>query len=147
MYTWTPADWILIIGAIFAGITSTIGAWHARKANNKATVAAEKSDIAAGKADAAAERAINVENRATVNSNKLDEIHTLTNGNLSRTQEELEQVTRQRDYLDKLVIELTARCTPGTLEKAKKDLDQKQAQIGKRRKTDLERKEDRINSK
>lgn len=120
----------MIITAIFGGIVSCIGAWNARQARNASTEVRDKQNIVAEKAEKVAEKAED-------NSTKLDQIHSLTNGNLSRTQEELEQAIRRRDFLEKVLIELTSNCPPGTLETATKNVEIKQAQIGKRRKSDV----------
>ena len=135
MNTWTPSDYVLVIGAIFTGLCSLVAAIKATKADNKATIAAQKSDIAAIEAKAVSEK-------ANENSQKIDEVHHLTNGNLSRTQEELEIEKRKNEWLEKLITELTDNCPPGELDKAKKNLLAKQAKIGKRRKTDVTRAED-----
>lgn len=132
MDNWGPADYVMVISAIFTGIASTIAAIRATKADNKATVAAEKSDLAAEKAEL-------VSNTAQVNTEKLDEIHHLTNGNLSKTQDELELEKRKNAFLEKVIIEITAECPSGTLDKAKKNVEMKEAKIGKRRKNDLKR--------
>lgn len=141
-HVWSPSDVVMILTAVFTGICSVIAAWKANQSNKKADLAAYKSDIAAHSAQV-------VSDKADDNGAKLDEIHTLTNGNLSRTQEELDQTIKMKNFLEKLVIELTTDCPPGTLEKARKNVESKEAQIGKRRKTDIKgdgnnRKEDRI---
>ena len=114
-HSWSPSDVVMVLTAIFTGICSVIAAW-------KATKSEKKSEIIAAKADD--------------NASKLNTIHSLTNGNLTRTQIELEAEKRRNSYLEKLVVELTDGSPPGTLEKAKKTVESKQAKIGKRRKTD-----------
>ena len=135
MDNWSPSDVVMIITAVFGGLCSLVAAIKATSANNKATVAAQKSDIAAIKAQ-------ETQNKANENSLKIDEVHTLTNGNLTKTQEELEVERRRSAFLDKLVTELTDNCPPGELEKAKKRVEEKQAKIGRRRKSDQKREED-----
>ena len=47
-------------------------------------------------------------------------------------------------YLEKLLVEVTARCPEGELDKAKKSLEEKEAKIGKRRRSDLKREQDLV---
>jgi len=139
----------MIITAVFGGIVSCIGAWNARQARNASTevrdnqnIVAKKSDIAAEKADVAAKKAEETATRAEENSKKLNEVHTLTDGNLTRTQAQLEQERRKNQFLEDLVMELTSKCGPDEIEIARKRVAEKQAKIGKRRKTDVVRQED-----
>lgn len=131
MTAWSPSDVVMILTAFFAGVGGLISAWKSTQTKNIATeVRAEQKFVAA--------KAEQVAAKAEENNQKLDEVHSLTNGNLSRTQEELDAAIKRRDFLEKLVIEITAACPPGTLEKASKAIELKQAQIGKRRRSDLQ---------
>lgn len=111
----------MVISAIFGGLVSLINTYYTNK--NRSEIVKAKEVV-------------------QENSQKIEEVHSLTNGNLSKTQEELEQERRKTDYLEKLVTELTDNCPPGKLDEAKKNVEKKAAKIGKRRKTDLTRAED-----
>jgi hypothetical protein len=130
IHSWGPADYVMVIGAVFTGLCSLVAAIRATKSDSKATTAAQKSEIAAHKADIVAEM-------ASDNSDKLDSIHRLTDGNLTKTQDQLEQEKRKNSYLEDLVIELTTHCGPNEIERAKRRVLENQAKIGKRRKTDI----------
>jgi|SRR6266850_3071796 len=120
-HNWSPTDVVLIITSISGGICSIIAALRATKASEKAD---------------------QVANNQIVNSQKLDEVHTLANGNLTKAQEELEMVKRQKEFLDKLVIELTSNSPVGLLEDARKRVETKLAEVGKRRRSDVSRSDD-----
>lgn len=141
-HTWTPSDFVMIITAIFGGIVSCIGAWNARQAKNVSTEVRDKQNIVAEKADVAARKAEETAKKADDNSKKLNEVHSLTDGNLTKTQAQLEQERRKNQFLEDLVIELTSKCGPDEIEVAKKRVNERQAKIGKRRKTDVIRQED-----
>jgi hypothetical protein len=115
-HTWSPADVVMVISSVFAGFTGLIAAWRAGRSENK-------SDLVVKKADQ--------------NSEKLDDIHTLTNGNLSRTQEDLDLARKRLSFLEKVLAEISDKCTPGVIDAAKKKVEEKQAAIGKRRRADL----------
>jgi hypothetical protein len=120
-HNWNPSDYVMVITAastgLFTGICSIIAAWKATKSDNKSSIVVEKADI---------------------NGQKLDDIHALTNGNLSKTQNELDYERKRRVFLDKVLMELADKCPAGLLDEAKKTVMEKEAAIGKRRRSDLE---------
>lgn len=116
-HSWSPSDVVMILTALFGGLCSLVAAIKATKSDNKSSIVSEKADI---------------------NGQKLDEIHTLTNGNLSKTQEELDLVKKRAEYQDKLILELADCTPPGCLDDAKKRVEAKLAEVGNRRKSDLE---------
>ena len=68
MNAWSPSDVAMIITAVFAGIGSLITIWKTTQTKSLVKTATEQSKI---------------------NEQKIDEVHSLTDGNLSRTQAEL----------------------------------------------------------
>lgn len=139
---WGPQGWVLIIGAIFVGITNVISAYFANRAKIVATEVRDKQEIVRQKAEQVEKKADLVASKAEDNSRKIDRVHELTDGNLSRVQDELSLEKKKNSFLEKLIIEITAECPQGTLDKAKRNIEVKEAKIGKRRRSDLTRADD-----
>lgn len=116
MHNWSPSDVVMILTALFGGLCSLVAAIKATKSENKSSIVSEKADV---------------------NGQKLDEIHTLTNGNLTKTQAELDLAKKRVEYQDKLLLELADCTPPGCVDEAKKRVETKLAEIGNRRKSDL----------
>lgn len=115
-HVWTPADVVLILTTVTTGVCSIIAAL-------KATKSARSSKV--------------VEHRAFDNARKLDTIHSLTNGNLCRVQEELEITRRNNEYLELVVDELRSKCGDHRIEDAKRLITERLAMVGGRRKEDV----------
>jgi hypothetical protein len=126
-HNWSPGDYAMVITAIFTGlftgICSVIAAIKATRSDNKSSIVVQKADI---------------------NGQKLDDIHVLTNGNLSRTQEELTLAKKRLSFLEKVLAEVADKCTPGVIDTAKRRVEERQAVIGKRRREDLENSRDEV---
>lgn len=105
----SATEWVLIITTISTGICSIIAAI---KGNNASKVTTE--------------------NKVT-----LEKVHQLTNGNLSKTQDELIEERRKREYLEDVILELLDAAPSGTLERVKSKVDAKKAAIGNRRREDI----------
>lgn len=115
-HSWTPADMVMVLSAIFTGVCSIIAALKATKSEKTSKV---------------------IENKAFDNSMKLDSIHSLANGNLSRAQEDLENARKNNEYLELVIDELRAKCGDHRIEDAKRVTTERLAMVGGRRKEDL----------
>lgn len=122
-HAWSPSDWVLVLGAVFAGLVSVITAW---KTNQTKKVVEEVQPLI----KAAVEQ-------SRVNEEKIDQVHDLTNGNLGRAQAELDVAKRRVAFLERLLATLADECRPGAIEQAKLRVEAEQATVGKRRKADL----------
>jgi len=120
---WGPADWVMVIGAVFAGIVSIV---NSIKTNQTKKIVVESQ--------AQIEHAVE---QSKVNEEKIDIVHSLTNGNLTRTQQDLDLARRRLSFLEKVLAEISDKCTPGTIDSAKRKVEEGQAKIGKRRISDM----------
>lgn len=114
-HNWTPADMVMVISAIFTGVCSIIAALKATKSEKISKV---------------------VSSKATDNSDKLDSIHSLTDGNLTRTQQELELEKIKNAHLQRIIIELSEECPKDKIAAVMKKVNEEEAKIGKRRRSD-----------
>lgn len=105
----TATEWVLIITTVTTGICSIIAAIKGTSASR-----------------------VTNENKTT-----LDKVHQLTNGNLTKTKDELIEERRKREYLEDVILELLDTAPSGTLEHVKARVDAKKAAIGNRRKEDI----------
>lgn len=71
------------------------------------------------------------------NNAKLANIQSVANGNVSELKEELKLNRAKREYLEKVIVALADQLPKGALEKARLEVDKKEAIIGHRRKEDL----------
>lgn len=101
----TATDYVLIIGAICSGFCSIIAAW--------------KSNTGVKVATAAKEIAVDSKQLATDNSEKLEGIHNLANGNLSEVKNQLGIALRRNDYYQAVINELLDKLPPNTMDEVK----------------------------
>lgn len=106
----------MVIGAIFAGVVSIITTFRTNQTKKIVEEGVQQSKK---------------------NEQKIDEVHNLTNGNLSRANEEKDILQKRLSFLEKVLAEVTDKCTPGVIDAAKRKVEETQAAIGKRRKEDL----------
>lgn len=102
--TGTSSEYALLITAIFTGICSVIAAFKSNKGSN----------LAVG------------------NKEKLEEIHNLTNGNLSEVKEQRDLALTRNEYLQKLIFKLLDRLPPDTLLKVQSELKARRSDIQRR---------------
>jgi hypothetical protein len=105
----SATEWVLIITTISTGICSIIAAIKGTSASK-----------------------VTNENKVT-----LDKVHQLTNGNLTKTKDELLEERKKREYLEDVILELLDKAPSGTLEQIKAKVDAKKAAIGNRRREDI----------
>jgi 5-bromo-4-chloroindolyl phosphate hydrolysis protein len=87
----TTTEWLVIIAAIGVVLVNVVNAYHT---NSKVDAAR----------DQARETAILTEETADSTGKKLDEIHELTNSNLSSVNKQLEQANARIEKLEQLLL-------------------------------------------
>lgn len=127
MKSWTPEQWVILLTCLFSGIGSIITVLKANQSKHAANEAKDEAIKTQLISQDTADKAVD-------NQEKLVKIHKLTDGNLSKTQNELETTKKRANFLEKVLMELNI--DPIMLDSAKRNVETKEAIIGKRRKTD-----------
>jgi hypothetical protein len=123
MHEWSPSDWVLVLGAVFAGFVSLITAW--KTSQTKKVVEGGQMLIKASVA------------QSKMNEDKIDQVRVLTDGNLGRTQADLDVARKKVAFLERLITAIATDCRPGAIELARRKIELEEAAKGKRRKADL----------